>query len=134
MFPCQAMIKKLTACFLLGTHLKMGVWPGLGLFHVKWEGTDRNCSPGPSFFRLCMASSEGESSRGDMFPCSSITRSPFPGCETVLSWEVFLVLEGMSASEGQHWKGDMPMEGLPTQVSSVTLPRGEGPGVGVGGW
>lgn len=50
----------------------------------------------------------------------------------VLSCEVFLVLDGMSASDGQHWKGDT--EGLPAQVSSVTLPRGEGPGVAVGEW
>lgn len=60
-------------------------------------------------------------------------RSPFAGwIAAVQSWEVFLVLEGMSASEGQHWKGDIPIDGLPIQVSSVTLPLGEGPGVAVG--
>lgn len=79
-----------------------------------------------------MASSEGESRLGDIFPWSSSPSSPFPVCVAVLSCDVFLVLDGMSASDGQHWKGDMPTEGLPTQVSSVTLPRGEGPGVGVG--
>lgn len=116
------------------TYLKMGVWPGLGLFHVKWEGTERNCSPGPSFFRVCRLSSDGESSSGDTLPESSRPSSPCAGCMAVRSWEVFLVLEGMSASEGQHWNGDMPMEGLLTQVSSVTLLRGDGPGVGVGEW
>ena len=79
-----------------------------------------------------MASSEGESRLGDIFPWSSSPSSPFPVCIAVLSCEVFLVLDGMSASDGQHWKGDMPIEGLPAQVSSVTLPLGEGPGVGVG--
>lgn len=115
-------------------YLKIGVWPGLGLFHEKWEGTDRNCSPGPSFFWPCMPSSEGESRLGDIFPWSSRTSSPFPVCTDVLSCDVFLVFDGMSASAEQHWKGEMPTEGLPTHVSSVTLPRGEGPGVGVGEW
>lgn len=114
------------------TYLKMGVCPGLGLFHVKCEGTERNCSPGPSFFRECRVSSKGESMRGDPFPESSRPRSPFPPMEHVRSWEVFLVLEGTSASEGQHW--NMPMEGLPIQVSSVTLPLGDGSGVGIGEW
>ena len=101
------------------------------MFHVKWEGTERNCSPAASFFMPCRPSSDGESRCGDILPCSSRPMSP---CMTVLSWEVFLVLEGMSASEGQNWKGDMPAWGLPPQVSSVTLPLGEGPGVGVGEW
>lgn len=79
-----------------------------------------------------MASSEGESRLGDMFPWSSSPSSPFTVCIAVLSWEVFLVFNGMSASDGQHEKGDMPKVGLPTQVSSVTLPLGEGPGVAVG--
>lgn len=115
------------------TYLKMGVCPGLGLFQVKCEGTERNCSPGPSFFRPWRASSAGESSSGDMFPESSRPRSPFPDWSGgVRSCEVLRVLEGMSASDGQHWNGDS--EGLPIQVSSVTLPLGEGPGVGVGEW
>lgn len=117
------------------TYLKMGVCPGLGLFQVKCEGTERNCSPGPSFFRAWRASSAGESSSGDMFPESSRPRSPLLDWSGVVrSCEVLRVFEGMSASDGQHWKGDTPIEGLPIHVSSVTLPLGEGPGVGDGEW
>lgn len=79
-----------------------------------------------------MDSSAGESQRGEIFPDSSRLRSFFPDCSiAVQSWDVFLVLEGMSRSGEQHWKGAVPT-GLPIQVSSVTLPLGEGPGVGVG--
>lgn len=67
-----------------------------------------------------------------MFPESSMLRSVFPVCSVVVqSCDVLLVLEGMSGSGVQHGKGVMPT-GLPVQVSSVTLPLGEGPGVGVG--
>lgn len=79
-----------------------------------------------------MDSSAGESRSGETFPESSRLRSVFPGCSVVVqSCDVFLVLEGMSGSGVQHWKGAIPT-GLPIQVSSVTLPLGEGPGVGVG--
>lgn len=79
-----------------------------------------------------MDSSAGESRSGEIFPELSILRSVFAVCRVAeQSCDVFLVLDGMSGSGLQHWKDAISI-GLPIQVSSVTLPLGEGPGVGVG--
>lgn len=127
----------------LVTYRNIGVWPGFGLFQVKCEGTERNWSPGRSFFKVCWdpeQSSAAVSRDDDKLPCSSGQISIFPDKVAVWSSEVFLVLRGISVSV-QHWNGERPefrpctlwMEVF-SHVSSVMLPLGEWPGDGVGEW